>query len=233
MALQGKACLITGGGKGIGRATALRLCGDGANVLAVARTAADVEETARQAADAPGRCVPAVADVTRSSDVTGLIERVQQEFGQLDVLINNAGMAPLKPLEQFTDELQHALVEVNINAVLRLCRIAWPALKASQGTIVNISSQAALDPFPGFAAYGATKAWVNTFTQALAGEGKEHGITVFGIGPGAVDTAMLRQAFPKFPAEKTLQPEHIAEAIEWILDDRCRHMTGQTIYVRK
>ena len=90
-----------------------------------------------------------------------------------------------------------------------------------------------MDPFPGFAVYGATKAWVNIFTHALAGEGKKAGIKVFGVGPGAVETQMLRKPFPDFPADQALQPDDIAGAVEWLLDERCVHMTGQTIYVRR
>ena len=90
-----------------------------------------------------------------------------------------------------------------------------------------------LSAFPGFSLYGATKAWLNSFTQSLAVEGKPFGVRVFGVGPGAVETQMLRGAFPDFPADQTLQPDDIAAAIEWLLDERAEHISGQTIYVKK
>jgi NAD(P)-dependent dehydrogenase (short-subunit alcohol dehydrogenase family) len=107
------------------------------------------------------------------------------------VLVNNAGTAPLCPLEQIDDKLLSDTLAVNVQAVVYTCRAAWPALQQSRGTIINISSVAAVDPFPGFSLYGATKAWVNAFTQALAGEGKPLGIRALCVGPGAVETRMF------------------------------------------
>lgn len=233
MDLQSKTAIVTGAGRGIGRAITIRLVRRGMNVLAVARTARDIEETAVQAAQLSGVCVAQVANVTRSDEVDGLVKRAVAEFGGLDVLVNNAGAAPLCPLEQIDDRLLADTLGVNVQAVVYTCRAAWPALKASRGAIINISSMAAKDPFPGFSLYGATKAWVNTFTQALAEEGKPFGVRAFGVGPGAVETQMLRGAFPSFPADQTLQPDDIAAAVEWLLDERARHTTGQTIYVKK
>ncbi len=233
MTLEGRVCVVTGAGRGIGRATVLRLTAAGANVLAAARTAGDLEETAALAAGRPGRCATMVADVTQPDQVREMVARCLAEFGRLDVLVNNAGLAPLASIENVTDAMLDDVLAVNVKAVLYACRAAWPALKESHGTIINISSLAAADPFPGFAVYGGTKAWVNVFSQALAGEGKPLGIRVFVLGPGAVETQMLRQAFPKLPENQTLQPDEVAAAIEWLLDDRCAPMTGQTFYVRR
>jgi len=232
MALNGKACIITGAGRGIGRATALRLTRAGANVLAVARTARDLEETARLCGPG-GRCATHVADVSRGNDVAGMVKCCTDEFGRLDALINNAGVAPLSLIEQMDDATFAELMAVNVQAVFYTCRAAWPWLRKSGGTIVSISSVAAIDPFTGFAAYGATKAWVNTFMHGLADEGRAHGIKVFAVAPGAVETQMLRGPFPDFPAEKTLQPDDVAGMVEWLLDERCQYATGETIYVRK
>jgi NAD(P)-dependent dehydrogenase (short-subunit alcohol dehydrogenase family) len=233
MSLAGKCAIVTGAGRGIGRAIALRLAKQGVNVLAVARTAGDLEETAAQAAGLPGSCAAHAADVTCSGQVDGFVKAALERFGRLDALVNNAGVAPLCGLEQITDTLLAETLAVNVQAVVYTCRAAWPALRRSRGTIINLSSMSADDPFPGFALYGATKAWVNVFSRALAAEGKEAGIKVFAVGPGAVETRMLRKAFPEFPADQTLQPDDIAAAVEWLLDERAEHMTGQTLYVRK
>ncbi len=233
MNLQGKAAVVTGAGRGIGRAIALRLAGAGMNVLAVARTAKDLKETASQASGMPGKVLPHKADVTRSEQVDAFVRRAVAEFGRLDVLVNNAGAAPLCKIDEITDSLLDDTLAVNVRAVVYACRSAWPALTRSRGAIVNISSLAALDPFPGFALYGGTKAWVNTFSQALAGEGKPLGIRVFSLGPGAVETKMLRKVFPDLPADQALQPDEVAAAVEWLLDERAEHTSGQTLYIRK
>jgi NAD(P)-dependent dehydrogenase (short-subunit alcohol dehydrogenase family) len=228
-----RTCVVTGAGRGIGRATALRLTAAGANVLGVARTQSDLDETADLAADHPGTCSTLTADLSRPEEVRRMIDHAGKAFGRLDVLVNNAGLAPLCNIEELDEDTFRALIDINISGVFHACRYAWPLLKASRGTIINISSVAAIDPFAGFAAYGATKAWVNTFTQALAKEGKPLGIRVFAIGPGAVETQMLRGALPDIPEDQTLDPDDIAGMVEWLLDDRCRNATGQTIYVRK
>jgi len=233
MSFAGKCAIVTGAGRGIGRAIALRLARQGMNVLAVARTAGDLEETVAQAAGLPGNCAAHAADVTCSGQVDGFVNAAMERFGRLDVLVNNAGVAPLCGIEQITDTLLDETLAVNVRAVVYTCRAAWPAIRRSRGTIVNISSMAAYDPFPGISLYGADKAWVNVFTQALATVVKEVGIKVFAVGPGAVETRMLRKAFPEFPTEQTLKPDDIAAAVEWLLDERAEYMTGQTLYVRK
>lgn len=233
MPIHGRACIVTGASRGIGRAIALRLTRQGASVMITARTQDDLAETTRLAAGHPGRCIAHNADVTQSRQVDALAAHCEREFGSVDVLINNAGIAPLASIEETTDSMLANVLAVNVSAVVYACRAAWKALVRSRGTIINISSMAAVDPFPGFAVYGGTKAWVNTFTTALAAEGKKVGIRVFAVGPGAVETDALRTAFPTFPADQALQPDDIAGAVEWLLDERCAYMTGQTIYVRK
>jgi NAD(P)-dependent dehydrogenase (short-subunit alcohol dehydrogenase family) len=232
MAMDGKACVVTGAGRGIGRATVLRLTRAGANVVAAARTAKDLDETARLCAGG-GHCLTQVADLSRADGVAGVVARCGEEFGRVDALVNNAGVAPLALIEKMDDAAFAELMAVNVGAVFFACRAAWPWLKKTRGTIVSISSLAAVDPFTGFAAYGATKAWVNTFTRGLADEGREFGIKVFALGPGAVETQMLRGPFPDFPADKTLGADEVAGMVEWLLDERCQYASGETIYVRK
>jgi NAD(P)-dependent dehydrogenase (short-subunit alcohol dehydrogenase family) len=233
VSLQGKCCIVTGAGRGIGRAIASRLTAAGANVLAGARTAADLDQTVAATRSNSGKCAGQVADVTDRPQVERLIARARSEFGRIDVLINNAGLAPLSPIASMSDDAFAACNAVNINAVFYACRAAWPDLTTSRGCIINVSSVASVDPFPGFAVYGAAKAWVNLFTQAIAAEGKPVGIRAFAVAPGAVETAMLRGAFPDFPADQTLSPDDVAGLVEALLDERCRYASGQTILIRK
>lgn len=232
MDLTGKACIVTGAGRGIGRAVVCRLAGAGASVVAAARTPSELDETVARANDCGGRCIGVVADVTDSAQVSRLVGRTREEFGRIDVLINNAGAAPLGAMASMTDDQFHQVNAVNINAVFYTCRAAWHELAAARGTIINVSSLAAFDPFPGFAVYGASKAWVNLFTKAIAAEGRKVGIRAFAVAPGAVETQMLRAAFPNFPAGQTLSPDDVAAAIEWLLDERVQHSSGDTITVK-
>jgi NAD(P)-dependent dehydrogenase (short-subunit alcohol dehydrogenase family) len=232
MPLEGKGCIVTGAGRGIGRAVAGRLTAAGANVVAVARTQTDLDETVSQVAGNSGKCIGLVTDVTDSTQVRRLIDRARQELGRIDALINNAGLAPLSSVASMSDDLFNQVNSVNINAVFYTCRAAWQELTTSRGTIVNVSSLAAYDPFPGFAVYGASKAWVNLFTKAIAAEGKKAGIKAFAVAPGAVETQMLRSSFPNFPAAQTLDPDHVAGVIEMLLDQRAAYASGETIQVK-
>ena len=125
-------------------------------------------------------------------------------------------------------------VAVNVSAVFHATQAVWPIMqKQGGGTIVNVSSLASDDPFPGFAVYGACKAWVNLFTKATAAEGRPHNIRVYAVAPGAVETGMLRERFPDFPAEQSLAPEDVAGTIELLCDERGVHAAGSTLWLRK
>jgi 3-oxoacyl-[acyl-carrier protein] reductase len=174
------------------------------------------------------------ADVGDPDQAAVLIHRAESKFGRVDVVVNNAGIAPLTPIVEMSDEQYRACIQVNADAVFYTTRAAWPIMTRQQsGVIVNISSVAALDPFPGFAVYGACKAWVNLFTKAAASEGERVGIRCYAVGPGAVETRMLRGPFPNFPAHLTLAPEEVAEVVFNATKPNFAHRSGTTIYVRK
>ncbi len=232
LTLKDKACIVTGASQGIGRAIARRLCAAGASVLAVARTAARLDETVKACAGLAGTCTAHAADVTSAEQVAAMIARCNERFGRLDVLVNNAGVAPLSPIDQLSDQQFDELAAVNMRAVFLCTRAAWPLLRESAGAIVNISSAAADDPFPGFAAYSASKAWINALTRALANEGKPQSIRVFAVAPAAVETPLLRGLFPELPTEQVLDPDAVAIQVEWLLREGSRHLTGQILNVR-
>jgi glucose 1-dehydrogenase len=240
--LRGSVAVVTGAGRGIGRAIALRLASAGAAVGVAARTEGEIDETRRQIEKAGGRAVAIVADVTKERDVTRLFDQARAAFGRIGILVNNAGIAPLANIEEMTPESFDAIIASNIRAVYLCCRAAWSDLaKGARGSgtdqvggaVINISSVASFDPFPGFAAYGGAKAFVNVYTKALAAEGAARGIRVFAIAPGAVETTMLRNPFPDFPADKTLSPDDVAALVETLLSPACRYISGQTITIKK
>ncbi len=229
-----RVCIVTGASRGIGRATAAAFAREGCDLVLAARSREALEQTAAQVREAGADCAILAADVATRTGCEQLVQAALDRFGRLDVLVNNAGVAPMAPIETFTDEDFDAAVRVNVAAVFYTTRAAWPALlRQGGGVIVNVSSVASVDPFTGFAVYGGCKAWVNTFTRAVAEEGRAHNVRVFAVAPGAVDTQMLRQHFPDFPAAQCLRPEDVAATIVAVARDDFAHATGQTIFVRK
>lgn len=232
--IRGKTAIVTGAGRGIGRAIALRLAASGANVAIVSRTLDQLNETRQHIERSGGRALAVVADITQGDEVSRLVEETQSAFGGVDILVNCAGFVSVATIEHMEPAVFDALVATNVRAIFLCCREVWPIMaKAGSGAIVNISSVAAYDPFPGLGAYGATKAFVNAYTKALADEGKPLGIRVYGVAPGAVETDMLRGSFPDFPADQTLQPDEIAALVETLLSPACTHVSGQTIVIKK
>ena len=229
-----KTAIVTGASRGIGRATALRLARAGYAIVAVARGRDGLAAAARQIEQAGGTCEIVAADVGCPEDARRVVEATCARFGGVDLLVNNAGVALLRSIDQMSDEEFARTLGANVEAVFRLCRAVWPTMRAAGGgVIVNVSSLSSVDPFPGFAVYGACKAWVNLFTQALAAEGRPLGIRVLAVAPGAVETDMLRGLFPDLPAENVLQPDEVAAVIERLASESMAPCSGQTIFCRK
>ncbi len=232
--MKGRIVVVTGGGRGIGRAVCRRFGRAGDVVVAAARTGEQLDQTKVLVESDGGRCFPHPCDVTSTEQLDGLIRQTSLRFGRIDVLVNNAGYAACAPAADLSPTQFETLLRVNVAAVFYACTFAWPMMqKQGEGTIVNISSAAASDPFPGLGTYGATKAWVEAFTRGLAAEGKPHGIRVFAVAPGAVESEMLRSAFPDFPSDQTLDPMDVADTVYALTQPAMIHATGQTFAVRK
>jgi len=232
--MSDRVAIITGGGRGIGRAVSIQLARDGYSIAALARNERELAETASLVVEGGAQCLILPTDVCDPEQVDRAVSAVVERFGRIDVLVNNAGVAPMGKVSEMPLETFEQCVRVNVNAVFYCCRAVLKVMAAEgSGIIVNISSVAAVDPFPGFAAYGATKAWVNTFTKALAGEVACHNVRVFAVAPGAVETSLLRSAVPDFPADQALAPSDVAEMVSALLDSRCRHASGEVICVKK
>jgi NAD(P)-dependent dehydrogenase (short-subunit alcohol dehydrogenase family) len=231
--MANRVVIVTGGGRGIGRAVCQRFASDGDQVVAAARSADELEETRASIESSGGLCCARKTDITDADQVEALIHESVEKFGRADVLVNCAGVAALATVEELDVQTFDNVVAVNMRAIYTTCRAVWPTMrKQGGGVIVNISSMASVDPFPGFAAYGASKAWVNLWSKALAEEGRSHGIRVFAVAPGAVETKMLRDAFPDFPADQTLDPSDVAGVIHAISQPSCQYATGQCVFVK-
>jgi NAD(P)-dependent dehydrogenase (short-subunit alcohol dehydrogenase family) len=225
--------VITGAGRGIGRATAVELAKAGYLVVLAGRDAAALEETLLLAGGG-GLAIP--TDVTRPDDVERLIATSMHAYGCIDALVNNAGLAPVLPIAEMTVEQWRAVIETNLSAAFYATRAVWPAFeRQGGGVVVNISSAAARDPFPGFAAYGAAKAGLNLFGLSAAREGERIGVRVHTIAPSATETGMFRQIMTpvQYPAEKTLDPAAVARVVLQCVRGDLRHTSGEVIYVHK
>lgn len=232
--MKGKTAIVTGGGRGIGRAIAKRFSAAGANVVVAARTLDDLHDTRMMIERDGGTVLVVPCDVSEVTDVEKLIEETMQSYGRIDVLVNNAGTAPLATIDEMEPNLFDKIVKSNVRSVYLCSRGVWHHMvQNGGGVIINTSSVAAYDAFPGFAAYGAAKAFVVAYTKSLAKEGADVGIRVYGISPGAVETDMLRGAFPDFPADMTLATDDIAAMFETLLSPSFQYSSGQTITVSK
>jgi 3-oxoacyl-[acyl-carrier protein] reductase len=224
--------IITGAGRGIGRATAIELRRRGYRLALAARGVDSLNETARLAGGAV--CLP--TDVTDPAQVERLGRETLARFGRIDAVVNNAGLAPVRPILEMTPDEWRAVIDTNLSAAFYLTRAAWPAFEKQRGgVVVNVSSAAARDPFPGFAAYGAAKAGLNLFGLSAAREGARIGVRVHTVAPAATETAMFRglMTAEQYPPEKTLDPSDVAGVIADCVTGSLRYTSGEVIYVHK
>lgn len=229
-----KCAIVTGAGSGIGRETARLLAGEGFAVVLVGRTESTLQETAElirgESPEAKTLVLP--TDVTDPDAVETLVKRVADKHGRIDALCNVAGYAPLNPLTDNTYDKWRACIDINVTAIVMITKAVFPVMRGhGGGTIVNVSSMASFDPFPGFSMYAAAKAATNMFTRCTADEGKEHNIHALGVAPGAVETGMLRSLFPKdkLPESSTLDPADVARVIVDCATGRRDYEPGETI----
>ncbi len=195
MKLEGRTAVITGGGRGIGRAIALEFARQGADVLTFSRTRAEVEATAAEIRQYGRRGIALVADVRRPADVSMTMERALEEFGRIDILVNNAGIqGPIGKLPDNEVEAWVETIQTYLVGTFLCCRHVLPSMVARRrGKIINLSGGGAATPRPYFSAYAAAKAGVVRLTETLAEEFQEFNIQVNAIAPGPVFTRMLEQ----------------------------------------
>ena len=231
--LSGKVALVTGGGRGIGRAICLALGRAGAHVVPAARTVGDIGAVATEIGDGGGRATAIRVDLAEEASVRALFAAVRERFGRLDILVNNAGIGLYGPVKDFAVADFDRVVAVNLRGVFLCCQEAMRMMvPARAGTIINISSVVGFKGYPNQAAYTATKHAVMGLTKTLAVEAQEHGIRTSAILPGGVDTAMVREARPDLDPSILLQPEDVAQAVLFLLSLSDRAAIDQ-IYIRR
>jgi NAD(P)-dependent dehydrogenase (short-subunit alcohol dehydrogenase family) len=217
MKLSGRVALVTGGSRGIGRATALALAREGAAVAAAARSAEGLDETARLVREAGGRALALPTDITSRDDVHRMVAAATEQLGPIDILVNNAGIALFAPVLEAKPEDWQAMFAVNLIAPLLCTQAVLPSMMARRrGWIINISSSAGIKGYVEQSGYCASKHGLLGFAKVLALETQRHGIRVHTLCPGAVDTDMARQNRNIDDPSDWMQPEEIAETVVFL-----------------
>ncbi len=212
--LAGKVCVVTGGTRGIGYSIAEVLLREGAEVFICGRDGSALKKALKNLGGDGARLDGVVADVRRYDDCRKLIHAAAERFGGLDVLVNNAGIGIMKPVDQLTPEDWDATIETNLSGVFYCCREAIPLMRQrGGGYIFNISSLAGVNPFAGGSAYNASKFGLNGFSEAMMQDIRYDGIRVSYIMPGSVDTDFAAAPGSKPRSTWKLTGEDIAKAV--------------------
>lgn len=237
---SGNVVLITGGGSGLGLATAAAYSNAGAKVYITGRTESKLQE----AADSIGGDIHyKVNDVADTGSLSGLVSEIENEVGKIDILVNNAGINMKKDPLEVSDEEFHQIIKTNVEGLFALSReVAKGMADRKSGSIINITSMAALYGIPNVSAYTASKTAVLGLTKSMAVDFAKHGIRVNAVAPGFIDSPMLRKAFNSDPdrqrrvLERTPMntlghPDDIAHAVLFLSSDAAKFITGANLPV--
>lgn len=246
MRLEGKKAIVTGGAGGIGRATSLAFAAEGASVAVVDLNGEAAQTVADEIRAAGGTAIAIAADVSSEADIESVVAGVQQEFGGIDVVFNNAGIIRRTTAVETTVEEWDRVFGVNVRAIFLMCKHVVPIMAAAGGgSIVNTGSGWGLKGGGQAISYCASKGAVVNMTRALAIDHGPQGIRVNSVNPGDVDTGMLRDearqlgqdqaGFLAEAAERPLnrmgQPREIAAAVVWLASDESSYVTGSALVV--
>lgn len=260
LSLRGKTAVVTGAGRGIGRAIALTLAEYGADVAVAARSLREIQETAAEVARLGRRSLAVATDVSRSEDVDRLVQRVLGELGAIEILVNNAGCfakQPLVPLPdrdfrppfvprpvfgRTSDDEWRRVFDVNVHGVFYGCRAVAPhMIERGGGKIINVSSNSAIQAAPYVAAYNASKASVNMLTRVLALEWADYNIRVNAVAPGEYHTALTdfswsdpgekAKRLARIPLHREGDLRELGIAVVYLASSAGDYITGQIIHI--
>ncbi len=228
-----KVALITGASKGIGRILALRLAQIGFDLMIVGRSRKHLLETKAEVENFKIRCAITEADLSLADVSLLIIDKVIHEFGRLDVVVNNAGVANSLPIKDTSVEMWDTIFKVNARAPYFICKEAIPYLRESENPIIiNIGSVVGFKGYINQSAYASSKHALAGFTKVLAKEVQNDGIKVHLISPGGVNTEMVREVRPDINTDELIQPEEIAELVEFLITRKGRGIIDH-FYIRR
>jgi len=246
MKLRGKTALVTGGGRGIGRAIALGLAQEGAQVAVLDILADNAAAVVREIEATGVKALALPADLTKRAQVDRAVADTLAQFGQIDILVNNAGWDRMEMFLESEEETWDKIIAINFKGLLYVCKAALPSMVArGQGKVISIASDAGRAGSTGEAVYAGTKGAIIAFSKTLAREMARHKITVNVVCPGLTETPLLqgiREQSPKtekvieavtraIPLGRVGQPEDIAGAVVYLASPAADFVTGQTLSV--
>jgi 2-hydroxycyclohexanecarboxyl-CoA dehydrogenase len=244
MKLAGKNAIVTGAASGIGLATAERFVREGANVAVWDINEEGAQRAANDLKSAGVKVIASRVDVSNRQQVNAAVERFHKEIGQVNIIVNNAGITHFQPFMEMTDETWDRVMNINLKSMLLCTQAVLPDMLAAKwGRIVNVSSSSAQSGSARMVAYAASKGGVIGFTKALAQEVAALGITVNNVPPGFVDTPMLRgegtaglgvtveAIAARSPMGRPGKPEDLAAAIAFLASEDAGYITGHTLSV--
>jgi 3-oxoacyl-[acyl-carrier protein] reductase len=241
MRLKDQVALVTGGSRGIGRAITLAFAAEGARVAFVYRgNQAAADQLVQEITQAGGTVLALQADVATPEAATGCVERVNKEWGRLDVLVNNAGVIRDDLFVRMEAEAWQSVLQTNLGGTYNFCKaVAYPMMRQRRGRIINISSVAAEHVNQGQTNYAASKGAINAFTRALAVELAPRNVTVNAIAPGFIETDMSEAVRNKagdmikklIPMRRLGQPNDIARVAVFLASEESEYITGQVLTV--
>jgi len=239
--MWGKVCLVTGGGSGIGRATALKMAGEGATAVLIAgRREAEIEAAAAACESLGAQALAVRTDVTREEEVESLVATAVERYGRLDAAFNNAGFQEKRaPLETQGSAVYDTVFDTNVRAVFLCLRHQLPVMfaRGAGRIVVNASVSGVRNPNPGFSLYSASKAAVISLVRSAALEAAPRGVAINAIAPGRVVTDMMLNAgvgdmasvAAGLPLRRMGQAEEVAEAVVWLLSDASSYVVGHIL----
>ena len=228
MRLKNKIAVITGGGRGIGKAIALGFASEGATVIIAARTKNEITLAAEEIRKSDGESLAVVCDVSNEDMVKNLINVTLENYGKIDILVNNAGIGGARPVYAIPLESFSNILQINLIGTFLCTKHVWQPMKSSGGgSIINISSLGGLVGYPMLSAYCASKWGQIGFTKSCAEEGKKVNIRVNSIAPGKADTTI--RALVKEDKSKMLRAEDHISACVFLASDDSKYITGQVL----